>query len=89
MLEESSQVADMARWIAMVTVEANHFDVGDGRFIRDSHAERKGWDAARRGRKRKVERSLPESLTERLLKRPKIAELRQRVLGKVAAGASA
>ena len=92
LLEESSEVADMARWIAMVTVQANHFDMGDGRFIRDSQAQGNCRNVARRGQKRKVERQLPESLTERserLLKLPKLAELKQRVLEKAAGRAEA
>ena len=70
----------------------NHFDMGDGRFIRDSQAERGNRNVARRGRKRKVERQLPESVTERserLLKLPKLAGLKQRVLEKAAARAEA
>ena len=92
LLEESSEVADMARWIAMVTVQANHFHMGDGRFIRDSQAQGNCRNVARRGQKRKVERQLPESLTERserLLKLPRLAELKQRVLEKAAGRAEA
>ena len=90
---EAGEVADMARWIAMVTVLANHFDMGDGTFIRDSQADRSCRVAAKRGRKRKVERMLPsgpaEDGTERLLKLPRLVEIRQRVLEKAAARSSA
>ena len=85
LLEEVSEVTDMARWIAMVTIRANHFDMGNGTFIRDSQAERGCRSAARHGRKRKVERSLPSDPMERLLKLPRLADLRQRVLAKAAA----
>ena len=67
--------------------------MGDGTFIRDSQADRSCRVAAKRGRKRKVERMLPlgpaEDGTERLLKLPRLVEIRQRVLEKAAARSSA
>ena len=66
----------------MVTLRANHSDIRDGTFVRDSQAQRGCRSAARHGRKRKVERSLPSDPMERLLKLPRLADLRQRVLAK-------
>ena len=81
LLEEASEVADMARWIARVTVQANHFDVGDGSFVRDSQADCvRGRQASKRGRKRKAELVAAEgSMTERLLKAPRLVALRARI----------
>jgi len=89
LLAEAGEVTDMARWIAMVTVRANHFDMGDGTFMRDSQADKGCRVVGRRRVKRKVERSLPSSPVERLLKLPRLADLRQRVLAKAAARVSA
>ena len=76
----------------MVTIQANNFDVGDGTFVRDSQADAlRGRQAARRGRKRKAEavNGCHEHPVERLLKLPRMAELRHRVLAKAIARASA
>ena len=88
LLDEADEVTDMARWIAMVTVRANDFDLGDCTFMRDFQAEKGCRTAGRRGRKRKVERLLPPNPTERLSKMPRLADLRQRVLAKAAARVS-
>ena len=89
LLAQAGEVEDMARWIAMVTVHANRLDAGDGRVIRDSQAENGCRRAARRGRKRKVERMLPQNFVERLLKLPRLADLKQRVLARAEARVSA
>ena len=90
LLAQAGEVEDMARWIAMVTVHANRLDAGDGRVIRDSQAENGCRRAARRRRrKRKVERMLPQDFVERLLKLPRLADLKQRVLARAEARVSA
>eukprot|EP00973_Karenia_brevis_P023240 3200938-Karenia_brevis.AAC.1 len=73
----------MAKWIAQVTVEANHFRLGDGSVMRDSQA-RKGSDRRRKGCKRAVVEVVEErpSMAERLFKHPRLAALRERVLAK-------
>ena len=84
-LESASEVRDMAVWIARVTLEANAFKGPDGACLRDSQADR----ALRRNRiSRKRPRALepqPEvSLTERLMKAPRLAAVRARILARSA-----
>ena len=77
--QEAEDVSLMAAWLAEVTMLANHFPM-NGTWIRDTCAVAK---ASRRvGHKRKAETSEPESVCERLLKLPRIAALRQRVLAR-------
>ena len=82
--DEAAEVADMARWIARVTVKANSFDIGDGTVIRDSQASQGAARSRLRGRKRKAGpvTSIGERQTERLLKAPRLEALRARILAK-------
>ena len=84
-LESASEVRDMAVWIARVTLEANAFKGPDGACLRDSQADR-ALRRKRLPRKRpRVQEPQPEvSLTERLLKVPRLAAVKARILARSA-----
>ena len=75
----------MAVWIARVTIEANAFKGLDGACLRDSQADR-ALRRKRLPRKRpRVQEPQPEvSLTERLLKVPRLAAVKARILARSA-----
>ncbi len=80
---EADEVAEMARWLAAVTLQANRFRLDDGTVVRDTTAKAE-W-RRKRGVKRKRAspnntNTNPETGVERLLKTPRLAALRQRLL---------
>ena len=74
----------MAVWIARVTVEANHFRLEDGTVVRDSQAS-PVQQGKQRGRKRPAMEVTAVSVpaAERLMKHPRLAALRERILAKI------
>ena len=82
-LKSASQVTDMAKWVAAVTMQANHYKLADGSHIRDSEADRAG-KRKRAGHKRPCGDAGDTALlmAERLFKMPRLAALRQRVLAR-------
>ncbi len=80
---EADEVAEMARWLAAVTLQANRFRLDDGTVVRDTTAKAE-W-RRERGVKRKRANpnntnTNPETGVERLLKTPRLAALRKRLL---------
>ena len=71
----------MAVWIAQVTLEANAFKLHD--VIRDSMAERVSRKKCITCKRRRVQEPEP-CPAERLLKAPRLAALRERVLARLA-----
>ena len=82
-LESASDVMDMAKCIAAVTVRANHYQLADGAHIRDSQADNAA-KSKRRGLKRHRRDcgDVGVPVTERLLKLPRLAALREWILAK-------
>ena len=77
----------MAVWAARITQHANHFPI-DGGYMRDSTADRSA-KRAQRGCKRKSQSfvqvdsaSASISKVERILKCPKLAAVRERIMAK-------
>ena len=81
-LKRHAAVADMATWIAKVTVEANHFRLPDGSFVRDSQAV-KALAKGRRGRKRSAKEVIRSPATEVLWKTPRLDAVKNRVLARL------
>ena len=80
------RLAEMAKWIAGVAVEANAFRLDDSSVVWDRQANR--YKAGTRpGQKRAAPEGAPASATKRLLKHPQIAALRERILLKSARAA--
>lgn len=71
---QAEDVAAMATWLAMATVQANAFHLEDDRVIRDSTAS---CPPRRMGLKRKLEPVLTQA--ERIFKSPRMVALRDRI----------
>ena len=82
-----ASVSQMAVWVARITQHTNHFPI-DGGYMRDSTADASA-KRAQRGCKRKAQSfvqvdsaSASISKVERILKCPKLAAVRERIMAK-------
>ena len=81
--QRHSKVTDMAVRVARVTVEANHFKLGDGSVVRDSLAVgARGRRGVKRRRAAEEAEDAPLTAAGRLYQHPRLAALRERVLAK-------